>query len=75
MRKPVKPLFSLLGLHLRPMEVPRLGVELELQLPPWGPSHICDPHHRSRQHRVLNPLSEARDGTRVLMDASWAHYC
>ena len=25
------------------------------------PSHICDLHHNSRQHRILNPLSEARD--------------
>ena len=25
------------------------------------PSCICDLYHRSRQHRILNPLSEARD--------------
>ena len=25
------------------------------------PSCICDTHHRSRQRRILNPLSEARD--------------
>ena len=31
------------------------------------PSHICDLHHSTWQRRVLNPLSEARDGTRNLM--------
>ena len=25
------------------------------------PSLVCDPHHSSRQCRILNPLSEARD--------------
>ena len=60
------------------MEVLRLGVEWELQLLAYAtvsatqdPSRICDLHHSSRQHQILNPLSEARDGTRVLMDASW----
>uniref|UniRef100_A0A8C3YEF5 Uncharacterized protein n=1 Tax=Catagonus wagneri TaxID=51154 RepID=A0A8C3YEF5_9CETA len=28
---------------------------------------VCDLHHSSRQRRVLNPLSEARDRTRNLM--------
>ena len=47
------------------MEVPRLGVELELQLPAYitatamqDPSRICNLHLIS-----LNPLSEARDRT------------
>ena len=59
------------------MEVPRLGVELELKLPAYtratamlDPSLICDLHHSSRQRRILNPLSEARDQTCVLMDMS-----
>ena len=26
-------------------------------------SHICDLHHGSQQHRILNPLSKARDQT------------
>ena len=52
------------------MEVPGLGVELELQLPAYTTaaatamrdlSRICDPHHSSRQRRVLNPVSEAWD--------------
>ena len=56
------------------MEVPRLGVELELQPPALtratatqDPSRICDLHHSSRQCRILNPLSKARDQTRNLM--------
>ena len=70
-------LFVFLGLHLRHMAVPRLGVELELQLPAYitatatqGPSCICDLHHSSRQHWILNPLSKAKDQTHVLMDSS-----
>ena len=59
------------------IEVPRLGVESELQLLAYttaaamrDPSRICDLHHSSQQHRVPNALSEARDRTFVLMDAS-----
>ena len=68
-------------LHLQHMEVPRLGIELELQLPAYTTatatqdlSCVCDLHHSSRQHRILNPLCEARDQTHVLMDASWVCY-
>jgi len=57
------------------MEVPRPGVESELQLTvyatataTWDPSHVCDLHHSSRQHRVLNSLSKARDRTCILME-------
>ena len=56
------------------MEFPRLGVELELQLLAYAtstatqdPSHVCDLHHRSQQHWILNLLSEARDQTQNLM--------
>ena len=59
------------------VEIPRLEVKLELQLPACAaatvtqdPSHICDLHHSSQQHQILNPLSEARDGTLILMDTS-----
>ena len=59
------------------MEVPRLGVELMLQLPAYAtatamqdPGHICDLHHGSQQHRIFNPLSEAMDWTYVLVDAT-----
>ena len=67
-----------LGPRPRHMEVPRLGVESELQLEAYTtatatpyPSHICDLHHSSRQHWIFNPLSEASDGTLVLMHTSW----
>ena len=33
-------------------------------------SLVCDLHHNSQQHWILNPLSKARDRTCVLMDAS-----
>ena len=75
-------LFFLLGSHLQHKEIPRLGVQLELQLPAYttttttpDPSCICDLHHSSRQHWILNPLSKARDRTHVLMDPSQVHYC
>ena len=32
-------------------------------------------HRSSRQHQTLNPLSKARDRTRVLMDASRIRFC
>ena len=50
------------------MELPKLGVELELQLLAyatataiWDLSHICDLHHSLWQCWILNMLSEARD--------------
>ena len=65
--------FVFSGPHLRHMEVPRLGVELELHLLAYttaratpDPSHICDQHRSSWQCRILTPLSEARDQTCVL---------
>ena len=55
-----------LGLHLQLMEVPRLGVELELQIPGYttatatpDPSRFRDLHHSSQQ--CCFPLSKARD--------------
>ena len=49
------------------MEVPRLGVELELQLLAYTTataapdlSQICNLHYSSWQGRILNPLSEPR---------------
>ena len=70
--------FVFLGPHLQHMEVRRLvGVKPELQLPAYAtatatpdPSWIFKLHHSSRQCQILNPLSEARDRTCVLMDAS-----
>ena len=37
-------------------------------------SHICNLHPSSWQCQVLNPLSEARDQTHILMDASRVCY-
>ena len=57
------------------MEVPRVGVKLELQLQVYATatedlSHFCDLHHSSQQCRILKPLSEARDRTHIFMDTS-----
>ena len=62
------------------MEVPRLGVELELQLPAYATatedsSRLCNLHHSSQQCQILNPLSEARDGTHNLMVPSRIRFC
>ena len=42
------------------------------RFPGWGKigAVAAGLHHRSRQPWILNPLSEARDQTRVLIDAS-----
>ena len=72
--------FVFLGPHTQHMEVPRLGVESELQLPVYttatvtrDPSCLCDLHQISWQHQILNPLIEARDQTPILMDMSLVH--
>ena len=60
--------FFFLGPHPQHTEVPRLGVESELELPAYttatamqDPSCVCDLHHSSWQPWILTPLSEARD--------------
>jgi len=70
-----------LGPLPRHMEVPRLGVESELQLlayttttATWDPSHICNLRHSSRQQRIPDPLSKARDQTHILMGTSRIHF-
>ena len=69
-------LFRFLGLHLQHMEVPRLAVNSELQLPdhttatPQDLSCVYDLHHSSQQRRIFNPLSKARDQICILTDAS-----
>ena len=67
-----------LGPHLRHMEAPRLGVQSELQLPAYSTatatqdlSRVCDLHNSSWQRWILNPLSEVRGRTHVLMDPIW----
>ena len=74
-------IFCLLGLNLWHMKVPKLGVKLELQLAAYASatatqdlSRVCVLHHRSRQLQILNPLSEARDQTCILLDTSQVHY-
>ena len=64
------------------MEIPRLGVKLELQLQAYATatassdwSRICDLHHSSQQHQIVNPLSEARDETHNIMVPSQICFC
>ena len=61
-------LLLFLGLHLQHVEVPRPGVESELQAPAYttatatrDPNHVCNLHCSSWQHGILNPQSKARD--------------
>ena len=65
------------GPHLRHMEVPRLGVQFKLQLLAYtiatairDPSCTCNLHHSSRQGQITDPLSKAKDWTRVVTDTS-----
>ena len=68
--------YVFLGLHPWHMEVPSLGVELEMQLlvytiataTPDLSCRICDLDHSLQQCRLFNPLSEARGQTCILMD-------
>ena len=64
------------------MDVPRLGVELELQTlayttapVTWDLSHVFDPQNSSQQCWILNPLSKARNQTCLLTDTSQIHFC
>ena len=38
-----------------------------------NPSHVCNLHHSSWQHWILNPLSKARDQTHILMVTNQVH--
>ena len=74
--------FAVLGPYPRHMEVPRLGVELELLPPAYTRatampdlSHVCELYHSSQQCWMLNPRSEARDRTRNLMVPSQICFC
>ena len=66
-----------LGPHLWHIEVPRLGVELELWPPAyatatetWDLSCIWDLHHSSWKCWILNPLTKPGDQTCSLMSTS-----
>ena len=74
--------FCFLAPHLRHMDVPRLGVESEPQLPACttatttqDPSRVCDLHHSSQQCWIPDPLSEARDWTHILSDINQIRFC
>ena len=67
--------FFFLGPHLWHMDVPRLRVELELQLLAYttavpDPNHIFNLGCSLWQGRMLHPMSKARDQTCILMDTS-----
>ena len=63
------------------MKVPRLRVELGLQLLAYTTAtaipdliHMCNLSYSSGQCGILNPLSGARDQTCILMDTIWIHF-
>ena len=73
-------LFLFLGPHLWHVEIPKRGVELELQLlayttatATWYLSFIYDQHHSSQQCQIPNPPEQGRDQTHILIDTSWSH--
>ena len=54
------------------MEVLGLGVKSGLQLPAYttaiqDPTYVCNLYHSSWHCQILNPLSEARGSTCILM--------
>ena len=74
--------FVFSGLFLQHMEIPRLGVKSELQLPAYTTvtatqdlSGVCDLYHSSQQHQILNPLSASGDRTHNLMVPSRIRFC
>ena len=57
------------------MEVPGVGVKSNLHLPvyatataTWDPSYVCNLRCSLQQCWILNPLSQARDRTHILID-------
>ena len=70
--------FDFLGPLMFHMELPRLRVDSELQLPAYTTatarqdlSQVFDLHPSTRPRWIPNPLIESRDRTRVLMETSW----
>ena len=66
--------FCFLGQRPQHMEVPRLGLAYATATATWDLSHVCNLNLSSQQRQILNPLSKARDQTRILMDTSWIHF-
>ena len=69
--------FFLLGCTCSMWKFPGKGLTWELQLPAYPTataiqdlSYVCDLHHGSPQSWILDPLSEARGGIRILIDTS-----
>ena len=65
--------FFFLGPYSRHMEVPRLGVGSELQLPAYTATTAMPDlslYHSSWQRQILNPLSQARDQTSISVDTN-----
>ena len=63
------------------MRFPRLGGALELYWLAYtlatamrDLSYVCDLHHSSWQHQILNPPSKGRDRIHILMDTSQVRY-
>ena len=74
-------MYIFLGLQLQHLEISRLEIKSELQLPAYATatatpdlSRVCDLHCTSWQCQILNPRSEARDQTHVLVDTSRVCY-
>ena len=74
--------FCSLGPYTQHMELPRLGVKSELQLPAyatatatWDLSCVHKLHYSSQQLWILNPLSKARDQIYNVMVPSWICFC
>ena len=78
------PFFFFLGPLLWHMEVPRLGINSELQLLVYTTATaiampdlncIFNLYHSSWQRWIPDPLSKARDGTCILLDTRFIHFC
>ena len=71
-------LFFFLGPHLGHMDVPRdplvrtAAATYATATPDSGQAR--DLNHSSPFGGILNPLSEARDGTLILVDSSWTSW-
>ena len=59
-------LFIFLGLHSGHTEVRAVAAGLRHRHSNNRSVGVCNLHHCSWQHGILNPLSEARDGNRIL---------